>query len=398
VRFVVATAAEAVAAAVLLPGARPGIGVALVAALVAVAIGSRPWPLAFAAVPVLRDAQWLVALDLAAGVLLTSLVLAGGETLGQLSRGAALFVTRLPRVPRLVPVPEARRLGPAAYGTALGGALAVPFGALFWSADGAFAAVVERALPVDDLLPARGLVLVGVGLLTVGLYAAAHEGPARVGGDPRLRLDRTETSIALGVLSALFLAFVLVQLTVLFGGHDRVLRTAGLTYAEYARSGFWELLAVAGLTLVVMAAARRWGDAPRPLLALLAGLCLVVVASSLRRMGLYEDAYGFTRLRLSVQAIDIWLGGLLLLALAPARFAPRAAVAWTGVALAGFTLANPDLVIARHNVDRWRATGRLDARYLESLSADAAPALRGVPGVEVPRRRPGPWSSWSLAG
>jgi hypothetical protein len=397
VRFVAATAAAAVAAAVLLPGAPLGIGVALVAALVAVAIGSRPWPLAFAAVPVLRDAQWLVALDLAAGILLTSLVLAGGETLGQLARGATLFVTRLPRVPRLVPVPEVRRLGPAAYGTALGGALAAPFGALFWSADGAFAAVVQRALPADDLLPARGLVLVGVGLLTGGLYAAGHEGPARVGGDPRLRLGRAETSIALGVLSALFLAFVLVQLTVLFGGHDRVLRTAGLTYAEYARSGFWELLAVAGLTLVVVAAGRRWGDAPRPLLALLAALCLVVVASSLRRMGLYEDAYGFTRLRLSVQAIDLWLGGLLLLALVPARLAPRAAVAWTGVALAAFTLANPDLVIARHNVDRWRATGRLDARYLESLSADAAPALRGVPGAAVPRRRPGPWSSWSVA-
>jgi hypothetical protein len=171
----------------------------------------------------------------------------------------------------------------------------------------------------------------------------------------------------------------------------------GLTYAEYARSGFWELLVVAALTLVVIVAARRWGSPPRLLLALLAALCLVVVASSLRRMGLYEDAYGFTRLRVSVQAIDLWLGGLLLLALAPARRAPRAAVAWTGVALAAFTLANPDLLVARHNVARWRATGKLDVRYVESLSADAAPALRGVPGVRVPARAPGPWSSWSLA-
>jgi hypothetical protein len=397
VRFVLATGAAALAAAVLLPAAPPGIGVALVAVLVAVAVGRRPWPLAFAVVPVLRDAEWLVAVDLAAGIVLTSLVLAGGETLGQLARGAAAFVTRLPRVPRLVHLPDAGRLGPAAYGTVLGGVLAVPFAALFWSADGAFAAVAQRALPADDLLPGRAVVFVGVALVTAGFYAAAHGGPARAGGDPRRRLGRTETSIALGLVCTLFAAFVLVQLAVLFGGHDRVLRTAGLTYAEYARSGFWELLAVAALALVVIAAARRWGAAPRPLLAVLAALCLVVVASSLRRMGLYEDAYGFTRLRVSVQAIDLWLGGLLLLALAPARLAPRAAVAWTGVALAAFTVANPDLLIARHNVDRWRATGRLDARYLESLSADAAPALRGVPGVDVPRRRPGPWSSWSLA-
>ena len=52
--------------------------------------------------------------------------------------------------------------------------------------------------------------------------------------------------IPLTLLDALFLAFVIVQLAVLFGGHDRVLRTTGLTYAEYARSGFWQLLAVAG--------------------------------------------------------------------------------------------------------------------------------------------------------
>jgi hypothetical protein len=397
VRFLAATAAAAILAAVLLPAAPLGIGVTLVAALVAVALGRRPWPLAFAAAPVLRDAEWLVALDLLAGIVLTSLVLAGGETLGQLARGAAAFVTRLPRVPRLVELPDAGRFGPAAYGTAVGAVLVVPFAALFWSADGAFAAVAQRALPTVDLLPARVVLLVGVTVLTAGFYAAAHGGPAPAGGEPRRRLGRTETSIALGLLSALFLAFVLVQLAVLFGGHDRVLRTAGLTYAEYARSGFWELLAVAGLTLVVIVVARRWGDAPRPLLAVLAALCLVVVASSLRRMGLYEDAYGFTRLRVSVQAIDLWLGGLLLLALAPARLAPRAAVAWTGVALAAFTLANPDLLIARHNVDRWRATGKLDVRYVESLSADAAPALRGIPGLEVPRRRPGPWSSWSLA-
>ena len=61
------------------------------------------------------------------------------------------------------------------------------------------------------------------------------------------RLSRAEWVIPLALLDALFLAFVIVQLAVLFGGHDRVLRTTGLTYAEYARSGFWQLLAVGGV-------------------------------------------------------------------------------------------------------------------------------------------------------
>ena len=56
----------------------------------------------------------------------------------------------------------------------------------------------------------------------------------------------------LGVLDALFLAFVAVQATVLFGGHAHVLETEGLTYAEYARQGFWQLLWVSALTLLVL--------------------------------------------------------------------------------------------------------------------------------------------------
>ena len=79
-----------------------------------------------------------------------------------------------------------------------------------------------------------------------------------------------------------------------------VLDTAGLTYAEYARSGFAQLLAVAALTFAVIAAARRWAAAAAAA-ALLAALCvltLVVLASALKRLGLYEETYGFTRLRL----------------------------------------------------------------------------------------------------
>ena len=61
----------------------------------------------------------------------------------------------------------------------------------------------------------------------------------------------------LGVLDALFLAFVAVQATVLFGGHRHVLETEGLTYAEYARQGFWQLLWVSALTLLVLSAVIR---------------------------------------------------------------------------------------------------------------------------------------------
>ena len=66
--------------------------------------------------------------------------------------------------------------------------------------------------------------------------------------------------IPLALLNTLFLIFVGVQFAVLFGGHDRVLETTGLTYAEYARSGFWQLLVVTGLTFVVIATAWRFAE------------------------------------------------------------------------------------------------------------------------------------------
>ncbi len=78
------------------------------------------------------------------------------------------------------------------------------------------------------------------------------------------RLSPWEWALPLVLLDALFLAFVAVQIFVLFGGHDHVLRTAGLTYAEYAHQGFWQLVAVAVLTLAVVMTAVHAAATPQP--------------------------------------------------------------------------------------------------------------------------------------
>ncbi|MBA2384669.1 MAG: DUF4173 domain-containing protein [Actinobacteria bacterium] len=92
----------------------------------------------------------------------------------------------------------------------------------------------------------------------------------------------------LALLDLLFLAFVAVQFAVLFGGHDRVVETAGLTYADYARSGFWQLLAATVLTFAVvggaLARAHTRGPRDRLLLRLLLGvLCARRSSCSSRR-------------------------------------------------------------------------------------------------------------------
>ena len=153
----------------------------------------------------------------------------------------------------------------------------------------------------------------------------------------KLALGRLEWALPLGALVGLFAAFVAIQFTTLYGGDHHVVNTAGLTYAEYARSGFAQLLAVAALTLAVVAAARHWArDDGQLLNVLIAALCLltlVVLISALKRLALYEDTFGYTRLRLAAHAAILYLGALFVLVFVTrgrATWLPRAAVATTG--------------------------------------------------------------------
>ena len=183
-----------------------------------------------------------------------------------------------------------------------------------------------------------------------------------------------------------------MQFAVLFGSAEHVVATAGLTYAEYARSGFWQLLAVTALALGVLAFDSRWAPDRTPqeravkrgLLAALAVLTLVIVASAINRMWLYQQAYGFTVLRLLVLTCELWLGaGFLLALVAVLRLRPaglsRPMVAAGMLALLGLAALDPERFVAEHNVARWTETGRIDTYYLSTLSADAVPALLDLP-------------------
>jgi hypothetical protein len=211
-------------------------------------------------------------------------------------------------------------------------------------------------------------------------------------GLPR-RLAPAEWIPGLVGLVAVFGLFVGVQATVLFAGRDHVLQTAGLTYAEYARSGYWQLLAVAALTFLVVGLTVLLADTPTPalerlrrgLLLTLLALALVVLASALHRIHVYQDALGATPLRLYVEASLLWFAALFGLVAAAGALQPvrrqlrRCAVAITAAGLMALVLSNPDGRVARHNVERWRETGRIDVATLARLSADAVPALRALP-------------------
>jgi hypothetical protein len=270
------------------------------------------------------------------------------------------------------------------------------FGALFASADAAFADLLDSLTPradPDQVSQRLFLFTAGaLGLLGAAYLLAAPPDLAGIEAPTPKRVHRWEWAVPVALLDLLFAAFVLVQVTVLFGGAQHVLDEHGPTYAEYARSGFWQLLTVTVLTLAVLGIAAR--RAPREehadrtlirvLLGALAGLTLVIVASALYRMNLYQQAYGFTRLRLLVSACELWLGAVFAMVLAAgvrlrARWLAQAVAGSATAALLGLALLNPDRFIADRNIDRYERTDRIDVFYLYQLSADAAPALDRLP-------------------
>jgi hypothetical protein len=122
------------------------------------------------------------------------------------------------------------------------------------------------------------------------------------------------------------------------------------------------------------------------LVATLCALTVVVVASALHRLRLYEAAYGLTRPRLAAEAFSLWLAGTFVLvvvlgALRRTAALPRLALVWSATALLAFTAADPDARIAERNVERWRDAGKIDTVYLGTLSADAVPALERLPAT-----------------
>jgi hypothetical protein len=207
-----------------------------------------------------------------------------------------------------------------------------------------------------------------------------------------LTLGATDVTFALGALNVLFAAFVVVQIGWLYGGEALVLRTAGLSYAEYARRGFFELTGVAVLLLPVLLGAQALIPASdartlrlyRRLAGSLVLLLGAIMVSAGARMRLYVQYYGISTDRLYATAFMIWLAVVFVwLAFTVLRSRPRTFA--TGLVVSGFVtlftlnLLNPDALVARANLARGDAghtgTAGVDLRYVASLGGDAVPMM-----------------------
>jgi hypothetical protein len=362
-------------------------------------------------------------------------------------------------------------------GLVIAAPLVLVFGALFVAADAVYEGLVARTFNVDGEVIVSHAVLFGfLSWLSAGYLRGGFVGPERAAGASlpahvalsfdgwksagddataegetkdeaavvkeeaggegageampsqegrrAVSLGVVEVGVVLGLLNALFFSFVAVQLRYFFGGAGLVQSTTGLTYADYARRGFFELVWVAALVLPLLLAAhwllRKENPAHERAFRLLAGgllaMLFVIMVSAVGRMRLYQSEYGQTELRLYTTAFMGWLGlvfvwfALTVLRGRRERFACGALVSALMV-LAALHFVNPDNLIARTNAGLSKPGRAFDACYASALSADAAPALveilpslpphdRSMLARELLDRWPaggGDWRTWNLS-
>jgi hypothetical protein len=353
---------------------------------------------------VLRASAWLFPLNViaACGLVLLATSLSAGGTIWNLSipsvvARATQAVTQAVFGPVFLFAGGKRSRGTA--GVVRGLIVAIPvllvLGLLLASADAVFASFVRF-----DFGDAVGhVVLIAFGLLAMGalirLASVEYVDVPSVRGP---RLGPQEWTVVLVALNLMLGAFAVARLVALSEGGRRVIRSAGLTYAEYARSGFFQLLAAALIAILVIASVRGTAELGSHsekirFTALSLGvvaLTLALVVSAFHRLFLYEQAFGLTMLRVYSQSAIVWVGavlvflGLSIAGVGASRGAERRTWVWTAagvtalVMLFAMNVLNPESFVVRHNVAHPPTTG-FDASYLVDLGDDAVPEIARHP-------------------
>lgn len=287
-------------------------------------------------------------------------------------------------------------------------ALALPFlvlfGVLFAQADALFGKTIVQAfkdVPFSTIF-VDGIRDFIVGFIFLGsawmFFSRLHEE----------RRESTEVHFApahetilitfLALINALFLVFVAFQFAYFFGG-EAFIRDQGLTYAEYARSGFFQLIAVAGIVFGIGSMLSAFGHlrhrVVRGLSLSLVVLTYVILASAIRRLSLYVDAYGLTVARWWAMAMIVLVAVVLLgqivawaLSMQHRTYAKMTCLIVL-FAFSGLLLVNVEGMVVGYNAHRFLAgqTRKIDVGYMEDLlaaSTDAVPQMVTLVNSEWP--------------
>ena len=299
--------------------------------------------------------------------------------------------------------PSRRSIWPVVRGIVIALPIIAIFASLLASADVIFGQRLDDFIELFNLedLPELifrlvYIVIIGYALAGIVLHASTESKDEKVGSENKPAIPAflgfVESAIVLGSVVALFAMFVAIQFQYFFGGTANI-TAEGYSYADYARKGFGELVTVAFFALLMLltlsAVTKRETETQRKIYSglgvTLVALLLVMLASAYQRLGLYEAAYGFSRLRTYTHVFLIWIGLLLVATIVleilrkERMFAFAMLIASFGFAIS-LPILNVDVFIVNQNIQRelnsaTKDSPDLDAQYFIELSDDAIPTL-----------------------
>lgn len=190
--------------------------------------------------------------------------------------------------------------------------------------------------------------------------------------------------IVTGALSFVYIIFSSIQILYLFVGNMQL--PDGYTYARYAREGFFQLLAVCILNLLLVLICLYFfqeNTILKIILTIINGCTYIMILSSALRMVMYINSYHLTFLRIfvlwSLAVIFLLISGITVSIYCPSFPLFSYGIAVITVCYLILSFVHPDYWIARYNltyaVTETNNSYYNSLYYLNSLSADAAPVI-----------------------
>ena len=262
---------------------------------------------------------------------------------------------------------------------------------LLSSADMVFSYYLSNFSKITEYINFSSAILQLILILTVFLYTFGFLWSFNIKrsinpSSPRENFDPVIFITVLVMLNIVYTLFSLIQFSYLYGGQNNSL-PASFTYAQYARKGFFELVAVTIINLSIFLAGIRHtryagkttDNLMKVFLSLLIMFTINMLFSAHFKMSLYEDVYGLTYLRVFVHAFILLLFLLLAVGLVKIwrRDTPlvKLFIAITITFYTAFNFINVDRLIVKSNIQLYQKTGHIDIDYLSDLSYDAIPEL-----------------------
>ena len=231
--------------------------------------------------------------------------------------------------------------------------------------------------PIDNII---GRMIVGVilfiymGSLMKYLYESF---PQEKDEDRYVKAEEFTIKLLLTTLNVIYVIFDIIQI------HSLMLHHVGdkINYAEYARSGFFQLMFISILNIIILLISKRNSNTKynKIMELLMTGLTLIIIISSFLRMHLYEATYGYTLLRLGVYIIlttEVILLIPTILYILKEKYPILKSYLIVVVSVYTFiNLFSIENIITKNNINRYYDTGKIDIEYLKNNNNDNIPQL-----------------------